>query len=736
MAIKITTKKYIEQSNEINHFTCVYTHIPQSEEVHEVRGQMYSVINISGPQGLNAIDAVNLFLDKLENVYFSEEPAPVPTILERAIRSALFEVNAYFESVNIVDDIIFDFGAVVVKDDIVYIAKVEQASIYLIRDNKVLNLGTSLHDVSNLKLIEQGSGILEIGDRIILANASSEELIADWSLLSRYSESEINRLITNAQYDTQTMAFLIIEIERGEEFIPQEKTMIEEPVNLVEEAEKIQVPIEEESMTIEEDIPSIHETSPANSGQSFLGNLMDKADIAGENLVHFALVILKKIKGYGVYVYQNREKIAAAIIAWLQWGIGKIQTLLGKVRGKDVSMDKEEIRTRLSRAKSAGFSSNKKAIERIRKNKRVVLPLVAIGLLFFFILFSHIKSGADYTKRVSQYNQIVTNLKADLSLAHSAANATQIDSIYNKDIALIGQGENLHINTNELEGYKSQITAIEYQTHNMVAVNPQILSDLSLAYSDVKLKGIAEYNDTLLVVGTNNVYSLSTHAPSTGTKLPSNLISDPLAITELGTDGAVIYDRNNGILKIDASLNITQVPGLSDIKNVGAIASFEGNLYFLDPSDQIIYKSVSVGDGYSLASTYIKDQNLSDANAIGVDGNVFVSTPTQGIIRYYGSNPTPFKIGMLDTIGKPLGPITYMYDNKYLQNIYIIDPQNNRILVLAKPTGSDTVTYNFVRQYIYTGNQNLFNSLTALTIDTVEKNMYVLNGSRVLKISL
>src|SRR5579872_4318711 len=209
MPLTFSTKKYIEENLALNEFACVYTHIPQSDEVSEVRGKMYTIVNMKGPEGLDAVTAVNAFLDQLENQYFSSDITGIPAVLERSIKAALFGLNTYLESVDILDGILFDFAAVVIKDDVLYIAKVEDAKIYLVRDNKALDISNGLFDPSNQKLVENGSGILEVGDTVILANRAAENLIADWSLLSRYSETELTRLIDPVKDGIEKVAFLV-----------------------------------------------------------------------------------------------------------------------------------------------------------------------------------------------------------------------------------------------------------------------------------------------------------------------------------------------------------------------------------------------------------------------------------------------------------------------------------------------------------------------------------------------
>ena len=217
MNFKITSKKYVEQSNHINELTSVFTHTSKDQEIKVTRGLVFTVVNLNGPSNLDAASATNVFLDRFESEYFSTILASIPTILEKSTRNALFALNGYFEEKQFLgDDIIFDFACVAIKEDILYVGKVESGNIFLIRNNKSLDIGKSLSDISNPKLVDYGSGELLAGDKIIIANAVADEVITDWPLLSRYSELEINRLIQPGMHGDEKMAFLIIEVEHDE----------------------------------------------------------------------------------------------------------------------------------------------------------------------------------------------------------------------------------------------------------------------------------------------------------------------------------------------------------------------------------------------------------------------------------------------------------------------------------------------------------------------------------------
>lgn len=720
MQFELTTKKYIEQSGEANKFACVYTHLPQSDAIKEVRGTLYTMVNLKLAPGDDAVSAVNVFLDNLETVYFSQELTTIPSVFEKAIKSALFAMDGYFRSVSAGDDIIFDFAACVIKDDILYIAKVEEGYIYLIRDNKALDLGGSLEDVSNPKVVENASGVLQLGDKVILANAAAQELIADWNLLSRYTEAEINRLINPSLDGEDKVAFLVVELDLPK-IVPHESLD-----GVMESATVAATAVASgggESEQLQEDAAKT--------------SLMGKAIALNDSIAERVLPLLGNIfhiaKTGITAALTHRGEVKDAIVQAVHKAIDAVKSITGKK--KVPSLERRSMIEAV--AVNNGDALHKRSIQKIRKDKHLMVPAALIILGFFFILFLHIKSDNAHSQKLAEYAQLSKQLASDSKLLQS--DPPTLASIYKHDQTLLSEAYALGVNPTQINAYKQKINQAYDGAYDIVPVNPQVLSDLSLSFGNITPNSIDVAGNTLYVTAATNgdLFTLPTTGVSSGTKVTSSQLSSPESVAALDNSDVVVYDKNEGVLEINNSGTVTPIPGLSDIADITSMATFQGNLYFLDSQDQIIYKSVQEsGGGYALATTYIPDSNLADAASIAVDGNVFAASPTLGILRFYGGQSTPFTIGNLNKLDRPLGPLTYIYDTQYLQNIYAVDPQNDRIIVLQKPTGSDTVTYNFVRQYVYTGTKGLFSNLTAIAIDTNEENMYVLNGPKVLKVKL
>ena len=201
-----------------------------------------------------------------------------------------------------------------------------------------------------------------------------------------------------------------------------------------------------------------------------------------------------------------------------------------------------------------------------------------------------------------------------------------------------------------------------------------------------------------------------------------------------------LYDSTNGVMQVDPSTGkATSIPGLGQIANITSIATFETQnlLYMLDSSDGIVFRSIPLSDNsYSLAANYISDDTIKSAVNLSVDGNVFILTKDGVIERYFGGQSTPFSIGNTFLLGSSVGHITNFFDSEYTNNIYLLDPANERVIVIAKPTNNTSIAYNVVKQYVYRGDKKLFNNLTSIFVDHSESYMYLVSGTKVIKVQL
>lgn len=178
-------------------------------------------------------------------------------------------------------------------------------------------------------------------------------------------------------------------------------------------------------------------------------------------------------------------------------------------------------------------------------------------------------------------------------------------------------------------------------------------------------------------------------------------------------------NANNEIYYSIFDLDKKQITG--DLKQnvnntaVKDLCVYGNNLYVLGDKDNQIFKYPESGGGFSGGQTWIKDElDISQASSLAIDGSIYIIDKDGNIknllkgylekFDYHKPNPS---IGTNATIKT-------FRDSNYL---YIIDPENYRVIVLNKDG-------NIKDQYA----SQKFDDLKDLTIDPDEKAIYLLNN--------
>jgi len=152
----------------------------------------------------------------------------------------------------------------------------------------------------------------------------------------------------------------------------------------------------------------------------------------------------------------------------------------------------------------------------------------------------------------------------------------------------------------------------------------------------------------------------------------------------LTADGIVSFDSNSNksslIIKKDASWGVTS-----------ALISFGGNLYVLDTQKSRIWKYIATdtaapagGQGFSDLHEYLNADTLPDlslATGIAIDGSVWLGTSDGNILRF-----TQGKVNTYDPQGvdPAFGSKLAVYTSDDAKNVYVLDIQNHRVVVLDK----------------------------------------------------
>jgi len=161
----------------------------------------------------------------------------------------------------------------------------------------------------------------------------------------------------------------------------------------------------------------------------------------------------------------------------------------------------------------------------------------------------------------------------------------------------------------------------------------------------------------------------------------------------------------------------------SDWKQPGGLATYIGNVYVLDKSQNQILKFVNSDSGFVKTNYFSSaSPDLSKAASIAIDSSIYVLSSDGNISKFTRGSSDTFTVAGLDS---PLSNPTRIYTNLNDDNVYVLDNGNSRIVILDK-------SGNYKNQY------QAAVLKTAKDFDVLEKDkkIYVLSGSKTYEIDL
>jgi hypothetical protein len=285
---------------------------------------------------------------------------------------------------------------------------------------------------------------------------------------------------------------------------------------------------------------------------------------------------------------------------------------------------------------------------------------------------------------------------------------------------LLAEAETLSIevlNSGYLGGQASQLLDdIEEQRDfldNVVRIDDELvmLADLSELLGSGEIVGVQPVEDRMVAYTENEAYQIL---------LGDVQEPDVLDNTENVRAGAYFSDRDTVMLITDEGNVMEYEPGNAQFMDTSDgsfqtgvdLGTYSTRIYLLDPENDQIWKYTRGTAGFGFGSEYMVEGevDLSDAVSMAIDGNVWVLHEDGEISRILSGEDVPYYI-----LKAPLTSIagaTEIYTELDVNQIYVVDPDNDRILTYDKTSKSDDITYG--QQYVF---DNLKGELTDVYMD-------------------
>lgn len=354
-----------------------------------------------------------------------------------------------------------------------------------------------------------------------------------------------------------------------------------------------------------------------------------------------------------------------------------------------------------------------KSLPRAKKFFLASAGVFALILIINLFVAIHVRG---VNKRDAQINAVLTDAQNKINEANSA----YIYSDKQHALEILGMAKtelsNLPAKTN-FEAQKTklvqQITELQNSIGGLKNVSAAILAKFDGA-DRLKLAG----NKLVLINSHDGKYTIYDWG-SAALGQSFTVAPQPQALNSI--DNNIYFtDSSGNIYQLDtdrkqASQLAAKVPGNADL------AAFYGSptkIYALYRSSKTI--DVAALQKQDSPTAYLKEgADISGAVDFTIDGSVYIlfknsiSKFTQGVQK-------PFS-----NIGLAFSDRAKIFTDLNVKNIYILDPGQNRLIVLDK-NGSVKAQYT----------SDKFSDLKDFVVDEANKTVYILNGSELLKIGM
>ncbi len=259
-------------------------------------------------------------------------------------------------------------------------------------------------------------------------------------------------------------------------------------------------------------------------------------------------------------------------------------------------------------------------------------------------------------------------------------------------------------------------------------VKPELFFDGALVKKEGKIAFMGFEDATMGIVDqmTQTVYSLDV-----GSKKVTVLGGGQ---TYAGLSYAAVHGDKVYVLT-DSGVHMARLNDKKTVENVvkkapewgtvRALVSYGGNLYLLDSQKSRIWKYVATETGFSELREYLNPDTLPDlsaATSMAIDGSVFLGTTNGRIWKFtQGKEDTFVPKGVDPAFGTTL----ILSTNDETKNLYILDSQNKRVVLLEKDG-------TYIAQYVW--EEAL--TPTQLAVSEGQKKIYLLADGKLYTISL
>lgn len=356
----------------------------------------------------------------------------------------------------------------------------------------------------------------------------------------------------------------------------------------------------------------------------------------------------------------------------------------------------------------------------VKRKKRILLAAIFFGFLFLLSIVKGV-SRKGFLGRRASFQELVAQIQDKIAAAEdfSSLNPKKASELLAEAEALLEEMRALKVNPDQIKELEEEIKNKRKEILLIQEIEPDLIFDLSLIKSQVEGVSLSWVEDRVLVLSSGSIFSVDPQEKKgemvlAGDDLTSGLFLDDLFV--FTKSGAFKLDLEDETLAkvVEPEENWDGIKGFS---------TYMENLYLLDTAAGQIKKYLATGSGYLAPQDYLEEPgDFTKGTDLTIDGLVYVLKEDGTVLKYLQGTKEFFQVSGLD---RELGRTTVCYTNPEVDNFYILDQENKRIVVLEK-------TGEYKAQYV----AEVLGEARDFVVDQERKKIYVLVGSRVYGIGI
>ncbi|MEK9159454.1 MAG: hypothetical protein AAB383_01860 [Patescibacteria group bacterium] len=353
--------------------------------------------------------------------------------------------------------------------------------------------------------------------------------------------------------------------------------------------------------------------------------------------------------------------------------------------------------------------------------KKLLIALGSVGLLLVVGIF--LMTGVIGKQKTMQAMQ------DKLALAEENVTQAQTQGAFDKAKAseLLDQAEALAVEVLD-SGYSGgeasqlldEINTERNALDNVQYVDEEVrlVADLSSQLGGVPLIGVEQYGDRIVAYTAQNAYQIlldQVEAPDTldaADKVTAGEFFDDFDSIVMVTAGGNLIEYTEGNAQFADTADVDWRTGVG-------VATYSNKVYILDPASNQIWRYQRGTDGYGSGQSYFSSElDLSKAVSLAVDGSVWVLSSDGSLVKYLSGSLVEY--GIKKAPLNSMEGATKVYTELEINQVYVLDPGDDRLFIFDKSSKNDDLTYN--AQYVF---EDLKGTLVDFYLDK-DRNVIVL----------